>query len=227
MTTKKNRRARGEYSEPFVAWYTIYPRHEKKQDAQDAWDQADLDNDDSTRSVLMAVTQKRNRMRAWPRTIKTTPLPATFLRGRQWEDEFDHYAKEREDGNGRPVFQSQGPVIAPPPATKLTPPTIWQAEAGCTILRWIKHAAFHAHPRRNFSEQFFKDAARVARECEAEFGPGFDEELERAGGDRDTELELRSQFARLLAARWRELPSFADDPGPPTIAQARRQGIRV
>src|SRR5208282_1505427 len=66
------------------AFWTLYPRHEAKKDAQRAWSRmAEMDKV----SAVIAIADWRQVWRAQGREIHTTPLPATWLNGERWEDE--------------------------------------------------------------------------------------------------------------------------------------------
>jgi hypothetical protein len=64
----------------FDAFYTAFPRHEARRDAEKAWKQLRPD------AALQAVILTHLQTRRWPADKKFVPLPATFLRGRRWED---------------------------------------------------------------------------------------------------------------------------------------------
>src|SRR5208282_6898201 len=66
------------------AFWTLYPRHEAKKDAQRAWSRmAEMDKV----SAVIAIADWRQVWRAQGREIHTTPLPATWLNGERWDDE--------------------------------------------------------------------------------------------------------------------------------------------
>src|SRR5208282_3586434 len=66
------------------AFWTLYPRHEAKKDAQRAWSRmAEMDKV----SAVIAIADWRQVWRAQGREIHTIPLPATWLNGERWEDE--------------------------------------------------------------------------------------------------------------------------------------------
>lgn len=63
----------------FDEFYQAYPRHEGKTDALKAWN--------STKPDLLAVLTALEWQRQKWTDPKYVPLPATYLRGRRWEDE--------------------------------------------------------------------------------------------------------------------------------------------
>ena len=65
----------------FAEFYAAYPRHEAKADAAKAWNQTKPDLD-----LLLADIAERLKVGHWTGK-KYVPLPATYLRGKRWEDE--------------------------------------------------------------------------------------------------------------------------------------------
>ena len=67
----------------FDEFYTHYPRHQGKADAQKAWKSVIKSLDEA--NLVIEHIQSRQ----WPSDKAYIPLPATFLRGKRWEDELD------------------------------------------------------------------------------------------------------------------------------------------
>ena len=65
----------------FAEFYAAYARHEAKADAAKAWNQTKPDLD-----LLLADIAERLKVGHWTGK-KYVPLPATYLRGKRWEDE--------------------------------------------------------------------------------------------------------------------------------------------
>lgn len=68
----------------FDKFWSVYPRHEGKQDARKAWDK--LKADEPLLETIISAIMKQKQSVQWqePRYI---PHPATWLNGRRWEDE--------------------------------------------------------------------------------------------------------------------------------------------
>jgi hypothetical protein len=96
---KKERKE--EYTSEFISFWDHYPRKESKQDAWKAWNQIAPQNG-LVETILSSVEQHKQK---WtdPQFI---PLPASYLRGRRWEDVL---------------------VIAPKP-TQRDPKSIWKSQ---------------------------------------------------------------------------------------------------
>jgi DNA-binding transcriptional regulator YhcF (GntR family) len=75
------------YSEEFLLFYAAYPKHEAKADAFRAWSQ--MNGSRPPLETLLSIIEKYKRSDQWQKENgKYIPLPATWLRGRRWEDEF-------------------------------------------------------------------------------------------------------------------------------------------
>jgi len=68
----------------WCAFYAAYPWHAGKLDARKAYRQMGVTMELVEREVLPALAWQ---MRLWERQGYGMPLPATYLRGRRWEDE--------------------------------------------------------------------------------------------------------------------------------------------
>lgn len=72
----------------FATWYAAYPRHEGLADARKAWRQT-ASVRPSLDALLRAVETQRVEL-GWCRDRRRfIPLPATWLRGERWADEFE------------------------------------------------------------------------------------------------------------------------------------------
>ncbi len=70
----------------FTAFYDDYPRHQKRVDAQRAWNA--LKPDEELKMVIHEAVLQVRHTDQWQREYgKYVPLPATYLRNRMWEDE--------------------------------------------------------------------------------------------------------------------------------------------
>lgn len=78
---------KGEW-EIFLAWFAVYPRREAKADAWKAWQQ--LGARRPALDVLVEAVKKHAAVHEWCRERRQyIPLPASWLRGMRWADEFD------------------------------------------------------------------------------------------------------------------------------------------
>jgi hypothetical protein len=70
----------------FNEFWVAYPRKDGKADAIKAWSQAKVD--DLTRTRILTDLRSRTRSAEWTKSGgQFVPMPATYLRGRRWEDE--------------------------------------------------------------------------------------------------------------------------------------------
>lgn len=70
----------------FEEFWTLYPRHEAKRDAVKAWNQVKPTGDEIA-AILQNVALRRESFDWTKESRKYVPLPASYLRGRRWEDE--------------------------------------------------------------------------------------------------------------------------------------------
>lgn len=68
----------------FDKFWTVYPRHEGKQNARKAFDK--LHPDDALLEQMISAVLKQKQCDQW-QDAKYIPHPATWLNGRRWEDE--------------------------------------------------------------------------------------------------------------------------------------------
>lgn len=74
--------------ENFLAWYAIYPRREARADAWKAWQQTARSH--VPLDQMIEAVKKSTAANEW--TVdrrRFIPLPASWLRGQRWSDEFD------------------------------------------------------------------------------------------------------------------------------------------
>jgi len=73
----------------FDEWYELYPSKKARMEAEKAWVH-DLKEEDRQNMIELTEAYINARARAKSRGefVPTLPLPATYLRGRRWEDEF-------------------------------------------------------------------------------------------------------------------------------------------
>ena len=93
---KKNKNIKKEDKDcvHFQEFYTTYPRHEAKQDALKAW--TTLKPDEALRSIILAAIEAAKKSEGWLKDGgKYIPLPASWIRGKRWEDEY----KEQPNAN--------------------------------------------------------------------------------------------------------------------------------
>lgn len=81
--------------EMFAVFYSEYPRHLAKKDAQKAFGKLDLTEEGFGRMMAALRLQKRTIWRG--KDAVYIPYPATWIRGERWEDEIEsgHVHDER------------------------------------------------------------------------------------------------------------------------------------
>lgn len=89
-------------NEDFMAFYNAYPKHSGREDAYRAWNQVKPDK----QAVLEAISWQRKSKDHLDREPTYIPLPATWLRGRRWEDDKPGWTyKEQVKTVQRPIIQ--------------------------------------------------------------------------------------------------------------------------
>lgn len=80
--------------ERFGIFYQAYPKHEAKQDALKAWNA--LKPDENLLALMLAAINKAKKSEGWLKDNgKYIPLPASWLRGKRWEDEYKEHSPQR------------------------------------------------------------------------------------------------------------------------------------
>jgi len=80
------------YTESFEKWWRAYPRKTAKFKAFASWE---VHVDETIAKVVIADTEKRNRLRFWAADKSKIPMPTTFLNQHRWEDEWEDEVKTR------------------------------------------------------------------------------------------------------------------------------------
>ncbi len=87
MNKKKSRTSRKEsYTEEFLNWWEVYPRHDAKRDAFKAWQQVKTIRPPLEK--LLELTKKYALSQS-DTEKKFIPLPASWLRGERWDDDIE------------------------------------------------------------------------------------------------------------------------------------------
>jgi hypothetical protein len=105
----------------FENFYQAYPRHNARKDAVKAWVQ--IAGDSHFEQIMIAVEAQKKSVEAWINgDMKHIPLPASWLRGERWKDEFDGQV------NPKPALLK----LSPPP---ITPEELANAERRNQVVR--------------------------------------------------------------------------------------------
>lgn len=86
------------YDEPYLDFYDAYPRKEGKADGFKAW--CALSQTDQ--KAAAADVAKRKRMGAYSSNKKLIQLPASYLRARRWEDDWQDTLESSRRGDDLP-----------------------------------------------------------------------------------------------------------------------------
>jgi hypothetical protein len=92
------------YEDDYLAFYEVYPRHEGKADGQKAWGSLSA----TDRKAAKADVEKRKRNGAYSSNKKMIQLPASYLRARRWEDDWQDTLQSSRRGDDLP---NTGPVM--------------------------------------------------------------------------------------------------------------------
>jgi len=101
----KKKIVKPQYTELFEKWWAAYPRKTAKFKAFQSW-QSHVDETD-TAIVVIADTEKRNRMQFWAADKSKIPMPTTFLNQHRWEDEWEDEVKTRGRENIATAHRSE------------------------------------------------------------------------------------------------------------------------
>ena len=113
----------GSLPDGFVRWYAGYPKKKARADALKAWGQ--VAPDEELVATMIAAVAAQSQTREWTKEKgEFVPLPASWLRGRRWDD-----------------VEAVGLVVEPAP---VGPPDIWQ-QALERIQSRIGHSAYVRH----------------------------------------------------------------------------------
>ena len=94
----------------FDDFYAVYPRHEAKPAAEKAWKRHNLDKMADT--IIADVEARTADTSQWKQVEKRfVPLPATYLNGRRWEDDWKPgCGLQRHGGFGERAYGEGGPL---------------------------------------------------------------------------------------------------------------------
>lgn len=96
--------------ENFLAWYAIYPRREARADAWKAWQQTARRR--PALDVLMQAVRVHVQQHDWcVERRRYIPLPASWLRGERWADEFDVPAAVLPQAPAAPLRATGAPPV--------------------------------------------------------------------------------------------------------------------
>ena len=85
-SSKRARKAASEFDEGFEWFWSEYPVHKARRDAERAWRATEAHRPDT--EVLIAALNSQMKSDAWTRDGgRFIPYPATWLNGARWEDE--------------------------------------------------------------------------------------------------------------------------------------------
>lgn len=157
-----------EYTDDFIKFYDVYPRHEGKRDGFKAWKTMPL----AAQSAALADVEKRNRHNAWSKNRKLVPLPATYLRGARYEDDwfstFKSEQNEDKPNTGQVDYRTPEPE-GPFQANK------WHRCANYFMLRWLMLLTQRG---RKLSTDELRDAVRLRNKLYREAGQAMQEEID-------------------------------------------------
>ena len=105
----KNRidKNREEYISSFGEFYSVYPKKKSKQDALKAW--ISLKPDRELVDIIIADIKKRCGNEWNGKDKQYIPYPATYIRGRRWEDEEDSTPQPSTSPEPLPAFMTHEP----------------------------------------------------------------------------------------------------------------------
>jgi len=87
-TTARKARRPEEFDPVFEGFYAVYPRNEAKQPAWRAWKTLRVSSG-LAEEIMAALTRHRDRWQRLGTASDKIPLPASWLNGKRWMDQFD------------------------------------------------------------------------------------------------------------------------------------------
>lgn len=78
----------------FDDFWRVYPRRDARRDAEKAWRQVGPD-DELAAAIIRHVEGRAQCDAQWAKGRQFIPLPATFLRGERWNDEYERITEQR------------------------------------------------------------------------------------------------------------------------------------
>lgn len=157
-----------DYTESYLAFYDAYPRHEGKRDGFKAWKGMPL----ASQQVALADVEKRNRHNAWSKNKKLVPLPATYLRGARYED--DWFATFKSEQNEDKPNTGQVEYRTPEPQGPIQE-CKWLRCANFFMLRWVWR---RAQTGKALSLDEMRDAVRLRNRLKREVSADMQAEID-------------------------------------------------
>lgn len=175
-----------DYTADYLAFYDAYPRHEGKQDGFKAW----RGLPQGSKVAALADVEKRNRHNAWSSNKKLVPLPATFLRGARWED--DWQSTQTSSSANRDGKPNSGPVQYRPLESEYDLDK-WTRLANRWCVKWLRCCG-------GLTEQQLQDFMRIRAGVIAEMSAALDEDI-AADGSRESQVDAIWTFLGVLTDR--------------------------
>ena len=77
----------GAEADSFARFWALYPRHDKRRDAEKAWNTLKAWKDPDLLAAILSAVERAKSSRQWQEEGgRYIPLPASWLRGARWED---------------------------------------------------------------------------------------------------------------------------------------------
>lgn len=183
MTTPKDPK----YSDVFNLWWAAYPRKTAKFKAFQSWNKH---VDPNVANVVIADTEKRNRMRFWATDKSKIPMPTTFLNQRRWEDEWEDEVKTR----GKETVATYRPM----PEAKVDDTPLMSAWA-MMCNRLMRNYLLKCG---GFTDAMLSALMREKNKTLAEIEPVIGEEMELADDKKAAKIEMAFVLADTLLSRF-------------------------
>jgi hypothetical protein len=148
------------YTDDYLAFYEVYPRHEGKADGQKAWNSLSQ----SDKKLAKSDVEKRKRNFAYSSNKKLIQLPASYLRARRWEDDWQSTLESSRKGDDLP---NTGPYI----------PEVKEPEIEISWQERMLNRIFKSYVFTAMGLPEVATALNLKRECLAEADELLDEEI--------------------------------------------------
>ena len=109
INTDNNISSNDVFSQSFTEFWNVYPRHDAKQDAVKAW-KALKPSEELCATITADIKRRLSADGSWYKAErKYIPLPATYIRGKRWEDEPQGQTVAPVEEKEEPLHWSQLP----------------------------------------------------------------------------------------------------------------------
>jgi len=172
-----------DYTDDYLAFYKVYPRHEGKADGQKAWTGLPV----GAKQAALADVEKRVRLGAYSQNKKLIQLPASYLRSARWDDDWEDTLESSRKGDDLP---NTGPLIPPAPHADPFGGSKWDALANRLLVKYVRTV-------QGMNDRDLSLAIDAKNEAVA-LGPALDEDIANGTPQRDAVIDFASHVLKRI-----------------------------